>query len=65
VNGGKVHGQWPGLARDQLFGPGELIITTDYRDVLGEVVEKRLKNPRLSEIFLNYADWKNLGVVQG
>ena len=65
VNGGKVHGQWPGLARDQLFGPGDLALTTDYRDVLGEVVEKRLKNPNLSEIFPNYTDWKNLGVVQG
>lgn len=65
VNGGKVHGQWPELAPDKLFGPGDLNITTDYRDVLGEVVEKRLKNPRLSEIFPNYTDWKNLGVVQG
>ena len=47
------------------FGPGDLNITTDYRDVLGEVVEKRLKNPKLNEIFPNYTDWKNIGVVQG
>ena len=60
VNGGKVHGEWPGLAPEKLFGPGDLNITTDYRDVLGEVVEKRLKNPKLSEIFPNYSDWKNL-----
>ncbi|MEO5887309.1 MAG: DUF1501 domain-containing protein, partial [Anaerolineales bacterium] len=65
VNGGKVHGEWPGLAPDKLFGPGDLNITTDYRDVLAEVVQKRLKNPKLSEIFPNYKDWKNLGVVQG
>ena len=65
VNGGKVYGEWPGLAPDKLFGPGDLNITTDYRDVLGEVVEKRLKNPKLTEIFPNYTDWKNLGVVQG
>ena len=65
VNGGKVHGEWPGLAPDKLFGPGDLTITTDYRDVLGEIVEKRLKNPKLAEIFPNYTDWKNRGVVQG
>jgi len=33
--------------------------------VVGEVVEKRLKNPKLNEIFPNYTDWKNIGVVQG
>ena len=64
VNGGKVHGQWLGLAPDKLFGPGDLNITTDYRDVLGEVVEKRLKNPRLSDLPELYR-LENLGVVQG
>ena len=47
------------------FGPGDLNITNDYRDVPGEVVEKRLKNPKLNEIFPNYTDWKIIGVVQG
>ena len=60
-----VQCEWPGLAPDKLFGPGDLPITTDYRDVLGEVVGKRLKNPGVSEIFPNYTDWKNLGIVQG
>jgi uncharacterized protein (DUF1501 family) len=64
VNGGKVYGEWPGLAPEQLFEGIDLDITTDYRDVLGEVVEKRLKNPALSEIFPTYTDWKNLGIVQ-
>ncbi|HQV94937.1 MAG TPA: DUF1501 domain-containing protein [Anaerolineales bacterium] len=64
VNGGQVYGQWPGLAPENLFDGIDLNITTDYRDVLGEVVEKRLKNPALSEVFPTYADWKNLGVVR-
>ena len=64
VNGGKVYGQWPGLAPENLFDGIDLNITTDYRDVLGEVVEKRLKNPALAEVFPTYADWKNLGIVQ-
>ena len=65
VNGGKVYGQWPGLAPENLFDGIDLNITTDYRDVLGEVVEKRLKNPALVDVFPMYTDWKNLGVVQG
>ena len=51
VNGGKVHGRWPGLERDQLFGPGDLAVTTDYRDVLGEVCLKRLMNPNIDAVF--------------
>lgn len=65
VNGGKVYGQWPGLAPENLYEGIDLNITTDYRDVLGEVVEKRLKNPALGDVFPTYADWKNLGIVQG
>jgi len=55
VAGGRVQGQWPGLAEGQLVGPGDLAVTTDYRDVLAEVCLKRLNNPALREIFPNYA----------
>lgn len=51
VDGGKVHGQWPGLAEGQLIGPGDLTVTTDYRDVLSEILTKRLNNPATNEIF--------------
>lgn len=44
VAGGRVYGPWPGLAADQLYGPGDLDITTDFRDVLGELVANRLGN---------------------
>jgi uncharacterized protein (DUF1501 family) len=54
VLGGQVHGVWPGLAEGQLFGPGDLAVTSDYRDVLAEVCVKRLHNPALAEIFPNY-----------
>jgi uncharacterized protein (DUF1501 family) len=55
VHGGKVHGHWPGMERDQLFGPGDLAVTTDYRDVLGEVCLKRLNNPNLAAVFPGYS----------
>jgi uncharacterized protein (DUF1501 family) len=54
VNGGKVHGEWPGLGEGQLIGPGDLAVTTDYRDVLSEILQKRLNNPALEAIFPQY-----------
>jgi len=54
VSGGKVHGEWLGLREGQLIGPGDLAVTTDYRDVLGEVITKRLNNPAVNEIFPGY-----------
>ncbi len=61
VNGGKVHGEWPGLGEGQLIGPGDLAVTTDYRDVLSEILAKRLNNPATAEIFPNYKSrWHDL-----
>jgi uncharacterized protein (DUF1501 family) len=41
IRGGRVYGRWPGLSPHQLED-GDLRVTTDYRDVLGEVVQRRL-----------------------
>ncbi len=54
VKGGQVFANWPGLGQGQLFGPGDLAVTIDYRDVLAEVITKRLKNQALGEIFPDY-----------
>lgn len=59
ANGGRVHGAWPGLEAGQLFGPGDLEVTTDYRDVLAEVCLKRLNNPAIGEIFPDYQPEKS------
>ncbi len=55
LKSGSVFGQWPGLKLHQLYGPGDLAVTTDYRDILGEICAKRLSNPALEHIFPNYA----------
>jgi hypothetical protein len=52
--GGKVYGQWPGLAPDKEYGPGDLAVTTDFRDVLAEIVQKRLLNNQLAAVFPGY-----------
>lgn len=40
--GGRVHCDWPGLAPEQLWEGQDLDIRWDYRDVLCEVLSKRL-----------------------
>jgi uncharacterized protein (DUF1501 family) len=40
VKGGQYYGKWPWLGNETLID-GDLAVTTDYRDVLGEVVVKR------------------------
>jgi uncharacterized protein (DUF1501 family) len=64
VAGGRVHGSWPGLAPEQRSGPGDLKVTTDYRDVLAEIVLRRLGNPRLDLLFPGYAPGQG-GFVRG
>ena len=51
IRGGKVYGHWPGLATDELDEQGNLRVTTDYRDVLAEIVDRRLKNPAIDRVF--------------
>jgi uncharacterized protein (DUF1501 family) len=51
VRGGKVFARWPGLEPYQLEEPGDLRVTTDYREVLAEVVQKRLGNPNVARVF--------------
>ena len=63
ILGGKVYGEWPGLAPDNLYGPGDLAITTDFREVLAEIVQKRLGNDRIEEIFPGYRARGCLGLA--
>lgn len=51
VKGGKVYGRWPGLDNGQLNQGRDLALTTDYRQVLGEVVDKTLGAANLDLVF--------------
>ena len=51
VRGGKVYGKWPGLADHQLNEGRDLAITTDYRQVLGEVVSRTIGATNLEVTF--------------
>ncbi len=51
VKGGKVYGRWPGLNNDQLNEGRDLALTTDFRQVLGEVVAHTLGAENLETVF--------------
>jgi len=55
VRGGKVHGDWPGLKNDQLYEGRDLALTTDFRDVFGEIAQKHLGATNLKSVFPGYA----------
>jgi uncharacterized protein (DUF1501 family) len=51
IQGGQVLTQWPGLAPGQLYEDQDLAITIDYRDILTEIVTRRLGNPDFRNVF--------------
>jgi uncharacterized protein (DUF1501 family) len=52
IAGGRVLTKnWPGLAREQQDSGQDLKVTVDYRDILAEIVQKRLGNPNLGFVF--------------
>lgn len=63
VNGGQVYGVWPGLSNDQLYDRADLAITTDYRNVLSEVLVNALGNPNVETIFPGYTGYTEMGIV--
>jgi uncharacterized protein (DUF1501 family) len=54
VRGGRVMSVWPGLAPGQLYENQDLHVTIDYRDILAEVVLRRLNNTNLDLVFPTY-----------
>ena len=55
VKGGKVYGNWAGLKSDQLNEGRDLAVTTDYRDVFGEVAYKYMGSKDLAKMFPGYS----------
>jgi uncharacterized protein (DUF1501 family) len=53
VRGGRVYGDWPGLAKAQLYQGRDLAVTTDYRSVFAAILERHLglADRELAQIF--------------
>lgn len=67
VRGGKVYGQWNGLAEANLFEGRDLAVTTDHRDVFSEILDRHLGLKNLAGVFpghtLQEKSW--LGMISG
>jgi uncharacterized protein (DUF1501 family) len=68
IAGGKVHGRWPGLSPSALYEGRDLAVTTDFRQVLSEVVRDHLmlQEAKVQEIFPQYGTTlqNRLGVIR-
>ncbi|MBI4943423.1 MAG: DUF1501 domain-containing protein [Actinobacteria bacterium] len=63
VNGGRVYGTWPGLTDAAMFTNGSLAATTDYRDVLGDVLSARGGVSSFAKVFPDHTP-SPLGIVK-
>jgi uncharacterized protein (DUF1501 family) len=51
AQGGRLLGRWPGLGHEALEDGADLAVTTDYRDVLAELLGAHLRIPGAAAIF--------------
>ncbi len=63
IKGGRCFGSWPGLSNEQLDQHADLAITTDYRQVISEVLQARMRLHDLSAIFPGFTPEKSLGLA--
>jgi uncharacterized protein (DUF1501 family) len=66
VQGGRVYGKWPGLADHQLNEGRDLALTTDFRTVVGEILNKHLGVKDLGPVFPGFdsSSRKFVGLVR-
>lgn len=64
VVGGKVYGRWPGLDTEHLYERADLAVTTDYRQVIAEVLTKRLGETKVTQVFPGFASGAELGLAR-
>ena len=64
INGGKVHGDWPGLDESALpyVGPAGLTVRIDYRSILAEVLSRAIGNSKTDEVFPGFTP-QRVGLV--
>jgi uncharacterized protein (DUF1501 family) len=62
VRGGKVYGQWPGLAPEQLNEGRDLAVTTDFRTVFAEAAQY-LGVPDMGRVFPGWTPTRPLGYL--
>ncbi len=64
IDGGKVHGDFPGLSREALYEGRDLPVTTDFRAVFSEVASKHFRLPSGAELFPGWSG-KRIPLIRG
>lgn len=65
IKGGKIYGNWPGLADEQLYEGRDLNITTDFREAIASVLTQHMKIPadKIAQVFPGYRMKNSLSLV--
>jgi uncharacterized protein (DUF1501 family) len=63
VKGGKVYGQWPGLAPEQLHEGRDLALTTDFRTVFSEILTGHMGAKDVARIFPGFKRSASLRIL--
>ena len=61
VKGGKHYGNWPGLHPDALDKGVDLAVTTDYRNVLSNVLKHQMGVGEVSKVFPGFDKYNEIG----
>ena len=64
IAGGRVFGRWPGLRNDVLYDRADLAVTTDYRQVLSELIAPTIDAAALTNVFPKFAPGSPLGILR-
>ncbi|MEN1728546.1 MAG: DUF1501 domain-containing protein [Pseudomonadota bacterium] len=66
VNGGQFYGSFPGLDKASLFENQDLQVTTDYRQVMAELLVQRMgfSSGALDQVFPGLGSYQPLGIFQ-
>ncbi|MGB1103722.1 MAG: DUF1501 domain-containing protein [Crocinitomicaceae bacterium] len=63
VKGGKMYGVWPGLHPKALDKRVDLDVTTDYRNVLSNVLKKSMNYSDIELVFPGFKDYSDMGFM--
>jgi uncharacterized protein (DUF1501 family) len=66
TKGGKIYGQWPGLAPEQLYQGRDLNVTTDFREPIAKILTNHLglntaSTAKILPKFSAGVDWSPIG----
>ena len=63
VRGGKTYGKWSGLSDSDLYQGRDLPATTDFRDVMAEVLDKHMRHKLSKDFFPDYRPGRGLKLL--